>query len=100
MSRIAGKLLHAACPILMLCTLTLLGNLYGEYSGIPPEFPVVNAGSFPAPMVPHGNLSERPPRPNIPNSTALTSLNLVSWWDWIFDLIPPGLVFRVIYEDA
>ena len=81
MSRISGKELLGLTPLIMLCILTVVTNYY---SGIPPEFPM-------GLHEPHGNVSEPLPRPNLPNS----SLNLVSWRNWISDLIPPGPIFRV-----
>ena len=79
MSRASGKqAFYAAFPILLLCTLTLWSDFYGNHSGIPPESLGAVAGSFPSPMdvqgsfpvltLPHGNQSG-------PNSTVI-SLNL------------------------
>ena len=99
MSCASGKrACYAAFPILLLCTLTLWSDFYGNHSGIPPESPGAVAGSFPSPMdvqgsfpvltLPHGNQSG-------PNSTVI-SLNLDGMWDRLVESIPSLPIFRVL----
>ena len=97
MLRILWKRYGALSPILLLVTLTLITDFYGNHSGIPPESPKADGGSFPPPMEPHGNLSGRNSTAYFPN----ISTNLESWRDKFLELIPSGPIFRVgVYTGA